>query len=181
MVLGLAPSSTAYLWWSVTAAVLLGLAACIGSVVALAILYESARPFRFKGVWLCLGTFALIALYFVGPLTVRDVTLELTGTETDAVVAKAWTTHNGKQRHKEQHHCTLMLPDGTPLTREFGSNCAGHDPGDTIPIVYTPGSRFPAVNGPKTDMHTVGEVQVTGTAALILLIATALGSRPKHD
>ncbi|MFB4305832.1 hypothetical protein [Actinomadura sp. GTD37] len=179
-VLGFASASAAYLWWSLTAAVLLGLAACVGSAAALAMLYRSGRPLRFKSVPLYLGLLALIVLYIVGIITARDVALTLTGTDADAVVARTWTTYDSGRKHKTQHHCTVTLSDGTPLPRELGSNCVGRDPGDTLPIVFTPGKPFPPVSGPKSDMQTAGEAQVTSIAALVLLLSIALGSPPKR-
>ena len=175
-VLGLALSSAAYLWWGVTAAALLGIAAWFCSSAALATLYQAHRPLRGRTVPLYLGLVALLVFYGVGVIAVRDVVLTATGTEADGIVAKAWTTHD--VRSNTQHHCTLTLTDGTPIPREFSSNCEGLAPGDTIPIVFDPDGRFPPVGGPKSDMNTAGEVQVLTAAALVLLLAVAMGAPP---
>ncbi|MEV4007040.1 hypothetical protein [Actinomadura sp. NPDC049753] len=176
--LGLAAASAAYVWWSELAAVLLTIAGFICSVVALGLLYDTRRPLRFKNVPLSLGALALLVLYGVGVIAARDITMTLAGTDADAVVAETWTTHDRKGR--TQHHCTLRRTDGTPIPREYASNCEGHEQGDTIPVVLDPRGRIAPIGGPKTDLPTTGEIQVALTAALVLLFSTALGSPPKR-
>ncbi|CNF44264.1 Uncharacterised protein [Mycobacterium tuberculosis] len=176
--LGLAAASAGYLWWGVANAALLAIVGCIGSAVAMGILYGSGRDFRFKGVPLTFGFLALFTLYAVGVIAVRDVAMTTVGEDAEAIVAKTWTTGNTKG--KPQHRCTLHRTDGTPLPREYASNCEGHERGDTIQVVLDPAGRFAPISGPKSDMSTTGELQVTAIAALTLLICIALGSPPKR-
>ncbi|MBO2462932.1 hypothetical protein [Actinomadura violacea] len=179
-VLGLLAASAAYLWWSLTAAALLAIAGIVCGVVALAALYESRRPLRFKGVPLVLGCLALIALYVVGVVAARDVALTLAGTEDNAVVAKVWKTRDPK-RTSPEYHCTLHRSDGTAIPREFASNCEGLEAGDTLPVVLDPGGRLPPVRGPKSEMSTTGELQAMAVAGLVVLVAVAAGSPPARE
>lgn len=176
--LGLAAASAGYLWWGMAAAALLAIAGCVCSAVAMGLLYGSGRPLRFKAMPLTLGYLALFALYAVGVIAVRDVTMTLVGTDADVIVAKTWTT--GGHKGKPQHHCTLHRPDGTQLPREYASNCEGRERGDTIPVVLDPAGRFPPISGPKSDMSTTGELQVTAIAGLVLVLSIAIGSPPKR-
>jgi hypothetical protein len=80
----------------------------------------------------------------------------------------------------EDEKGSLHRADGTPLPREYASNCEGHERGDTIQVVLDPAGRFAPISGPKSDMSTTGELQVTAIAALTLLICIALGSPPKR-
>ncbi|NVI85923.1 hypothetical protein [Actinomadura sp. BRA 177] len=178
VLLGLAAASAAYLWWGIANAALLAIIGCLGSAVALGLLYDTRRPLRFKSVPLTLGYLALFAVYAVGVIAARDVAMTLVGTDTDATVARTWTT--GGTKGKPQHRCTLHHPDGTPIPRELGTNCEGHSVGDTIPIVLDPAGHFAPISGPKSDMDTVGELQVTATAGFVLLLSIALGTPPKR-
>lgn len=173
-VLGLAAASAAFLWWGPTAAALLAIAGFAGSVIALGLMYGTRRPLRFRSVPLSLGVLALLVLYGVGVIAVRDVTMTLVGTDVDAVVERTWTTRDSKT--EPQRHCSLRRPDGTPVSREYGSNCEGRERGDTIPVVLDPQGRFAPIGGPRSDMQTTGELQVTAAAALVLLLSAALGS-----
>lgn len=176
--LGLAVASAGYLWWGISNAALLAIVGCLSSAVALGILYGSGRQFRFKSVPLTLGYLALFTLYAVGVIAARDVTMTMVGEDADVIVAKTWTTSGNKG--KPQHHCTLHHADGTPLPREYASNCEGRERGDTIPVVLDPAGRFAPISGPKSDMSTTGELQVTALVALVLLTSIAIGSPPKR-
>lgn len=176
--LGLAAASAGYLWWGVSNAALLAIVGCVGSAVAMGMLYGSGRDFRFKGVPLTLGFLALFALYAVGVIAVRDVTMTMVGEDAEAIVAKTWTTSSTKG--KPQHRCTLHRTDGTPLPREYASNCEGREPGDTIQIVLDPAGRFAPIGGPKSDVSTTGELRVTAIAGLVLVLSIAIGSPPKR-
>ncbi|MGW5412147.1 hypothetical protein [Actinomadura geliboluensis] len=171
-------ASAAYLRWGMASAALAAIVGCICTAVALGLLYDTRRPLRFKIVPLSLGYLALLTLNAVGVIAARDVTMTLVGTDADVIVAKTWTT--GGTKGKPQHHCTLRHPDGTPLTRELATNCEGHTVGDTIPVVLDPQGRFPPISGPKKDMSTVGELQITTAAGLALVLSIAIGSPPKQ-
>ncbi len=147
VLLGLAAASAAYLWWGIANAALLAIIGCLGSAVALGLLYDTRRPLRFKSVPLTLGYLALFAVYAVGVIAARDVAMTLVGTDTDATVARTWTT--GGTKGKPQHRCTLHHPDGTPIPRELGTNCEGHSVGDTIPIVLDPATTSPQSAAPS--------------------------------
>ncbi|GAA1810686.1 hypothetical protein [Actinomadura chokoriensis] len=175
---GLAAVSAGYLWWGVANAALLAIVGCVGSAVALGMLYGSGRDLRFKGVALTLGFLALFTLYAVGVIAVRDVTMTMVGEDAEAIVAKTWTT--GGTKGRPQHRCTLHRTDGTPLPREYASNCEGRERGDTLQIVLDPAGRFAPISGPKSDMSTTGELQVTAIAGLVLVLSIALGSPPKR-
>lgn len=177
-VLGLAAATAAHLWWDMTAAALLAIAGFFCAAIALGLLYDTRRPLRFRWAPLTLGYLALLVLYVGGVVTARDVALTLFGDDIDAVVARTWTTHDGKGN--KQYHCALQHTDGTPIRRELATNCEGHERGETIPVVLDRAGRFAPISGPKSDMHTAGEIQATGIAALVLLTTIAIGTPPKR-
>lgn len=174
----LSVTSFAYLRWGVASAALTAIIGYLCTAVALGIMYGTRRPLRFKAVPLSLGYLALLVLNAVGVIAVRDVTMAAVGTDADVVVAKTWTTGNTKG--KPQHHCTLRQSDGTPLPRELATSCKGRSVGDTIPVVLDPRERFAPIGGPKEDMSTTGELQITAAAGLVLLISIAIGSPPRQ-
>ena len=178
-VLGLAAATAAHLWWDMTAAALLAIAGFFCAAIALGLLYGTRRPLRFTWAPLTLGYLALLVLYVGGVIAARDVALTLFGDDTDAVVSRTWTTHNRKGN--DQYHCTLQRTDGTPIRRELATNCEGHERGETIPVVLDRAGRFAPISGPKSDLPTVGELQITATAAFVLVLTIAIGAPPKHD
>jgi len=176
--LGFAAAAAANLWWDVAGAVLLAIAGFICAAIALGLLYDTRRPLRFKAVPLSLGYLALLVLYGVGVIAARDVALTLVGADTDATVARTWTTHD--RRGRPHHHCALQRPDGSPIRRELATNCEGRSAGDTLQIVLDPAGRFAPVAGPKSDLDTTGELQLTSLAALALILSITLGTPPKR-
>ncbi|TDB84111.1 hypothetical protein [Actinomadura sp. 7K534] len=176
-VLGLAPASAAYMRGGVTAAALLAICGFFGAVMALGLLYGGRRPLGFRTVPLSLGALALLVLYGVGVIAARDIAMTRVGTDADAVVARTWTTQS---RGRPHHHCTLRRTDGTPIPHEYGSNCEGHEPGDTLPVVLDPQGRFAPIAGPKEDIPVAGQLQVAAGAGLVLLLSIAIGSPPRR-
>ncbi|GLW99598.1 hypothetical protein [Microtetraspora sp. NBRC 16547] len=173
--LGLALSSAAHLWWGTTGAALLGIAGVGGTLFALTHLYGTRRPLRLGNVPLTLGFLAVFVLYGVGVAAALDIAMTLVGIDAHAVVDRTWVTRG---KASLNYHCTLRHEDGTPIPREFASNCEGRERGDTIPVVLDPRGRFPPVRGPKADLPAVGETQIAGIAGLVLLASTAIGSVP---
>ncbi|XRQ05922.1 hypothetical protein ACN3XK_56755 [Actinomadura welshii] len=173
--LGFVLASACYLWWGRVSAVLIGITGILATTFALGRLYHTGGPARFGGASLTIGVLATIALYTVGVLAVRDVALTLVGVETTAVVEREWTT---RERGTTTSHCTLRHADGTPIQRELHTDCRGREPGDTVQVVFDREGRLPTVAGPKDDMPTVGEIQATGAAGLVLLASIAMGSVP---
>ncbi|GAA3924654.1 hypothetical protein GCM10023085_02530 [Actinomadura viridis] len=171
--LGLALSSSAYLWRGTPAAAVAAVIGTIGATIALGRLYVTRRPTRFKNLSLTCGVLALFVLYAVGVVAARDFALTLVGVDTTAVVDRTWTTPG---RGTDIHHCTLRLPEGTAIRRELATNCEGHERGDTLRVVIDPHERFPPVEGPRSDLPTTGESQVVAVAGLVLLISIAIGS-----
>ncbi|MEO3827702.1 hypothetical protein [Actinomadura sp. B10D3] len=166
-----------YLWWNATAGALIAVIGMISTVVALGWLYQTRRPLRFSGVPLTFGVLSLLALYIVGVVAARDIAMTLVGVDAEAVVERTWTTES---RGSESHHCTLRRTDGAPIPGELATSCEGYGRGDTMPVVLDPRDRFAPVGGPKSDLPAVGESQVVGAAALVLLVSIAIGSVPEH-
>ncbi|TDD91416.1 hypothetical protein E1293_02180 [Actinomadura darangshiensis] len=174
--LGFAAAAASYLWWGTTGAAVSAVAGSIAGVLALAWLYRARRPLRFAGVPLTFGVLALFVVYGVGVVGIRDVAISRVGVDADAVVTRTWKTRG--RGNSSTHHCTLRRTDGTPIPRELATNCEGYGRGDTIGVVLDPDGRLAPVGGSKEDLPTTGEAQVAGGAALVLLLAIAVGSAP---
>ncbi|MFD0900587.1 hypothetical protein [Actinomadura sediminis] len=174
---GLVSSSAAFLWWGTTSGAVLVVIGIMASLAVLVRLYERRRPLRFASVALVLGVVALFVLNIVGLAAARDAVMTLAGDDAEAVVTRTWTEPG---RGGETYHCTVRRADGGPVRRELASGCAGYEPGDTLQIVIDPGGRFAPVAGPESDLPVVGQAQVAGAAALVLLLSVAIGSGPRR-
>ncbi|MFI0353167.1 hypothetical protein [Actinomadura sp. 9N407] len=175
--LGFALAAAGSLWWSTTAAALITVPVMSAALVALLWLYGTRRPLRFKGVPLALGVLAMFGLFFVGVVAAPSVAMTLVGVDAEAVVERTWTTGG---RGPKNHHCTLRLPDGRTIPREFAADCQGYERGDGIRIVHDPQGRFAPVRGPKADLPAVGQSQVVAVAGLVLLVSIMIGSVPER-
>ena len=143
----------AYLWAGAIPAVVVATFGFFAAAAALAALYSTSRPVRFKGLAVTLGVLALTVMYLVGVTAARDVAMTVVGTDAEAVVAKTWTTAD---KGVTQYHCTLSHPDGTPIPHELDSSCQGHEASEVVPVVLDPGGRLPPIGGTRADLSAAG-------------------------